>query len=153
MPELFGAAYWSWWLLAAVLLGAELLLPVTFFLWLSGTAAVMGLATLVVPGMAAQVQWFAFGLGVLLATVATWLWLKRHPAAAAGPLNRRAHQYLGRVLALDQAIVNGHGRVRVDDSQWRVTGPDSPAGTRVKVVGVDGLLLQVLPEDDVPKGA
>ena len=34
---------------------------------------------------------------------------------------------------------SGAGRVRVDDSIWRVVGPDLPAGTTVRVVSVDGV--------------
>jgi membrane protein implicated in regulation of membrane protease activity len=39
---------------------------------------------------------------------------------------------------LAEPIVNGQGRVRIDDTNWRLTGPDLPAGTRVKVIGTDG---------------
>jgi inner membrane protein len=38
------------------------------------------------------------------------------------------------------------GKVHVDDTQWRVSGVDSPAGKRVRVVGVDGAVLRVEPE-------
>jgi len=31
----------------------------------------------------------------------------------------------------------------VDDSTWRVTGPDLPAGTSIKVTGVDGVIFKV----------
>ena len=44
------------------------------------------------------------------------------------------------------AIENGVGRVRVGDSDWRATGPDAPAGSRVRVVGADGSTVQVVPE-------
>jgi membrane protein implicated in regulation of membrane protease activity len=33
--------------------------------------------------------------------------------------------------------------VRIDDTVWRVTGPDAPAGSRVKVVKADGARLTV----------
>jgi membrane protein implicated in regulation of membrane protease activity len=33
--------------------------------------------------------------------------------------------------------------VRIDDTIWRVAGPDAPAGSRVKVVRVDGANLTV----------
>jgi hypothetical protein len=37
--------------------------------------------------------------------------------------------------------------VEVDDSSWRVKGPDLPAGTRVKVTGVDGVVFIVTRAD------
>jgi hypothetical protein len=41
--------------------------------------------------------------------------------------------------------VDGAGTVRVDDSVWRVTGPDIPAGRRIKVVSIHGTALHVEP--------
>ena len=58
-------------------------------------------------------------------------------------LNRRAEQYVGRVFTLQEPIVNGRGRLRVDDTVWRVEGEDCPAGTAVEVTGVDATLLRV----------
>ena len=44
---------------------------------------------------------------------------------------------------LDTPIAGGQGRIRVDDSVWRITGPDAPAGASVRVVRVDGATLVV----------
>ena len=60
-------------------------------------------------------------------------------------LNRRADALIGRTFQLDNAITAGEGRIRVNDSVWRVTGPDLPAGTLVKIAAVeDGTLLRVV---------
>jgi inner membrane protein len=58
-------------------------------------------------------------------------------------LNRRADALVGRIFTLERPIVDGAGTVRVDDSVWRITGRDLPAGRRVKVVGVQGTALHV----------
>jgi membrane protein implicated in regulation of membrane protease activity len=50
---------------------------------------------------------------------------------------------VGRVFTLTNAIVNGRGKIKVDDSFWTVTGKDCPAGSKVKVVGAKGLKLEV----------
>jgi hypothetical protein len=53
---------------------------------------------------------------------------------------------VGRDFLLERAIVNGAGAIRVHDSVWRVTGPDLPAGARVRVTAVEeGVLLRVEP--------
>ena len=44
---------------------------------------------------------------------------------------------------LDQAIDRGRGRIRLDDAFWTVEGPDLPAGTPVRVIAVDGMVLKV----------
>jgi hypothetical protein len=58
-------------------------------------------------------------------------------------LNRRAESYVGRIFTLDNPIVDGVGRVRIDDTIWRVTGPDSAAGSRVRIVRAEGANLFV----------
>jgi len=58
-------------------------------------------------------------------------------------LNRRGERYVGRQFTLETAIINGRGSIKVDDSVWRATGPELPAGRRVKVVGADGTVLRV----------
>ena len=47
------------------------------------------------------------------------------------------------MTTLDQAIENGVGYVRLDDSRWKVSGPDLPKGTKVRVTGADGTVLEV----------
>ena len=37
-----------------------------------------------------------------------------------------------------QPIERGFGRIRVGDSVWRVSGPDLPAGAKVRVVSAEG---------------
>ena len=74
-------------------------------------------------------------------------WLKRHPTETDQPrLNRRGEQYLGRVFTLEHPVVNGLGKIRVDDSTWKISGPDCSEGTQVRVVGVDGVVLRVEPD-------
>ena len=58
-------------------------------------------------------------------------------------LNRRAEALVGRVFTLEKPIVDGFGTVRIDDTIWRVAGPDVPAGSRVRVVQADGANLTV----------
>ena len=59
-------------------------------------------------------------------------------------LNRRGEQYVGRVVTLEEPIENGFGKVKVDDSIWKVeASEDFPAGTKIKVTAVEGTVLQV----------
>ena len=58
-------------------------------------------------------------------------------------LNRRAEGYIGREFTLDKPIVNGMGTIHIDDTVWRVSGPDCPAGSRVKIARADGVNLRV----------
>ena len=54
---------------------------------------------------------------------------RRVEAPADQPfLNRRAEGYVGRAFTLEKPIVDGIGTIRIDDTVWRVSGPDCPAG-------------------------
>jgi membrane protein implicated in regulation of membrane protease activity len=46
-------------------------------------------------------------------------------------------------LHLEKPIIDGAGTVRIDDTIWRVAGPDTPAGSRVRIVQADGASLTV----------
>ena len=44
---------------------------------------------------------------------------------------------------MEKPIIDGNGTVRIDDTVWRVAGPDAPAGSRVRIVQADGAHLTV----------
>lgn len=144
MDWLSQIVFWHWWILAGMLLILELTSPVFFFLWLGFSAAAVGFLLLVIPGLSIEVQLVLFGI---LSVVAILAWRKyrevRPPASDQPLLNQRGQQYTGRTFTLEHPIINGVGKVQVDDSTWRVKGPDLPAGTRVRVVGVDGVVFIV----------
>jgi membrane protein implicated in regulation of membrane protease activity len=139
-----GVVFWHWWMLAGLLLILELTAPAFFFLWLGIAAAAVGLIMLVFPSMSVEVQLVLFSI---TAVVSIFVWRKyreSRPQVTDQPnLNRRGQQYIGRVFTLSQPITNGNGKVTVDDSTWRVKGPDLPAGTLIKVTGVDGVIFTV----------
>lgn len=136
--------FWHWWILAGILLIIELTAPVFFFLWLGIAAAVTGLLMLVFPGMAIEYQLVLFAVLCIVAIVAWRKYRETRPVVSDQPnLNRRGQQYSGRIFTLDQPIENGEGKITVDDSTWRVKGPDLPAGARVRVSGVDGVVFLV----------
>jgi membrane protein implicated in regulation of membrane protease activity len=60
-------------------------------------------------------------------------------------LNRRTEALIGRAFTLEKPIVDGVGAVRIDDTIWRVNGPDAAAGSRVRVIRADGANLTVEP--------
>jgi len=144
MDNLFAHVnHWHWWALAAVLMVLEMFTAGTFFMFMAVAAFVVGVLLMVTPlSWEAQVLWFG-GLSVAV-TVAGRAFLKRRPIATDRPtLNRRGEQYVGRNFTLDEPIANGVGKIRVDDSAWKISGADCPAGTRVRVSAVDGTVFRV----------
>jgi membrane protein implicated in regulation of membrane protease activity len=60
-------------------------------------------------------------------------------------LNRRREQLIGRTATLTEPISDGRGRIHLGDTIWSVSGPDLPAGTRVRVKAVIDAELVVEP--------
>ena len=48
---------------------------------------------------------------------------------------------------LQEPIVEGRGRIRLDDTWWPVNGEDLPAGTRVRIASARGRTLTIEPLD------
>jgi len=148
MEWLSHIVFWHWWILAGVLLIIELTTPVFFFLWLGFAAAAVGFLLLVFPTIPVEAQLVLFGILSVVAVIAWRRYREIYLFESDQPLlNQRGQQYTGRLFTLDHAIVNGVGKVEVDDSTWRVKGPDLAAGTRVRVTGVDGVIFIVEPAD------
>ncbi|MEO8669935.1 MAG: NfeD family protein [Tahibacter sp.] len=140
--------HYAWWVVGLALIGAEILLPGFFLLWIGVAAAAMGIIVWLVPDMGVILQSVLFAALALASCLAYWkLLLPRQPRPPHGSnhLNRRAEQLIGRRCVLESAIVNGRGKAHVGDSQWLVDGPDLPVGASVEVVGVHGAMLKVRP--------
>jgi membrane protein implicated in regulation of membrane protease activity len=136
--------YWHWFILAAILIILEVFAPGAFMLWIGIAAGVVGAVLYVVPTMTWEYQFILFSLASVGSILAWRAYRQKHPAATDEPtLNRRGAQYIGRVFTLDAPIVNGVGKIRVDDSTWKIEGADCEAGTKVKVVGIDNTVLKV----------
>ncbi|MFD0739274.1 NfeD family protein [Lysobacter koreensis] len=140
---------WNWesmtWAAVALLLfAAETLAPGAFMLWLGLAASVVFVAVLLVPGLSVLTQVAAFVVLSFISIQVYRTWFRGRERKSDQPsLNRRADQLVGRVVPLEQAIVNGQGRVQIADAYWDVRGPDLPAGTAVRIVATDGMALQV----------
>ena len=140
--------FWHWWILAGLLLILELTAPAFFFLWLGIAAAAVGLILLVFPSIPLETQLVLFGIASVVAVLAWRKYRESRPITTDQPnLNRRGHQYIGRIFSLSGPIINGVGKVTVDDSTWKVKGPDMPAGTPIKVLDVDGVVFTVEPAE------
>jgi inner membrane protein len=134
---------WDWFILAALLFLLEVLAPGMFMLWLGLAAIIMGIVASTIA-LSWQVQLIGFAVLALVLVPAWRHFATKVEKPAESPfLNRRAEGYVGRVFTLDKPIVDGCGAVRIDDTIWRVSGPDCPAGSRVRVAGTDGANLLV----------
>ena len=145
MSEMFvSLGTWNWLIFGFVLMALELLAPGVFLFWLGLAALLVGLLSFGTnPSWQTQILLFAM---FAAAAVPLWRRVARSSKVASQShpfLNKRADALVGRVFTLEKPIIDGTGTMRIDDTVWRVTGPDTPAGSRVRIVQADGASLTV----------
>lgn len=136
-------AHWVWIAIGLALAAAEMAAPGVFLIWMAAAALITGVVAWQADiGVPLQVVVFA-----VLSIVSVFTgrrWLRDNPLVGADPLlNRRGAQLVGQTGLLTTAIDGGPGRVRHGDSEWLAEGPDMEAGTRVRITGTKGSVLQV----------
>ncbi len=137
-------SFWDWLAFGTLLLILEVFGAGGYLLWIGIAAAGVGVLTYLFPALPWALQFLLFGVLSVLSAVYWW----RRQRTAAKPsdqpgLNRRGSELLGRQFVLHEAINGGRGKIKAGDSLWLVSGPDLPAGSRVKVIGQDGVILRV----------
>ena len=145
MAEIFTTlGSWNWLIAGFILMALELLAPGVFMFWLGLAALLVGLLSFAInPSWQSQLLMFA-----VFAVAAVPLWRRvarsNSDVSKSNPfLNKRTDALVGRVFTLEKPIIDGSGTVKIDDTIWRVAGPDTPAGSRVKIVQADGASLTV----------
>jgi membrane protein implicated in regulation of membrane protease activity len=135
---------WNWLIFGFILMALELTAPGVFLFWLGLAALLVGLVSFAInPSWQAQLLMFAV---FTAAAVPAWRYFARSASSnsVSNPfLNKRTEAMIGREFTLEKPIVDGSGTVRIDDTIWRVAGPDTPAGSRVRIVQADGASLTV----------
>lgn len=138
MELLNNIEFWHWWALAAFFIVFEMFDGSGHFIWLGISAAIVGLLSWAV-GMSWQVEFFLFAIFSIGSIFAWGAYRKANPQPVDYPkLNKRGANYIDRTFTLTEPIVDGVGKVKVDDTIWKVRGPDLEAGSKVKVTAVDG---------------
>ena len=141
---------WNWMVLGFVLLTLEILVPGVFMLWIGLAALIVGALSLMFWSAGFwiwQVQILVFlALALACALAGKKLMGGRRDDSDQPLLNRRGDQLIGRMATLTEPITNGRGRVKIGDTTWRVSGPDLPAGAKVRVKAATDLDLELVVE-------
>lgn len=146
---------WPWiWLVTAVVFALiELIFVGGSFIVLPFAASAFAAAILAFYDVSIEIQWsvFAFGGGVLFVVMYQWAqkFMREHPATPGVGADRLVGM-IGTVtapVAFDD--IGRSGRVTVEGEVWAalVDGEQSiPAGARVKVIGMKGTRVIVVPQ-------
>ena len=145
MSLILSLGIWNWFIAGVILLGIEVIAPGAFMMWLGLAALLVGVISLAIdwPWQAQLVAFAVFAI----ASIPLWRrFVRGNQQPVDQPfLNRRIDAMVGHVFTLETPIVDGVGTVRIGDTIWRVSGPDSPAGSRVTVTRTDAAMLIVEP--------
>ncbi len=85
------------------------------------------------------------GIALLIADVyIDFVWAASPVGVSDDPtLNKPGAAFVGRLALVEDAIVNGRGKVRIGDTLWLAEGPDTAKGAHVRITGVSGTVLTV----------
>ena len=138
--------WWTWMVLGAVLLGAELFaIDAQFYLVFLGlSAALVGLAGLFGIAMPEWVQWTAFAL---LSLISFFTFRKAlYEKIRGGAIGFRESLSGNTVNVSDDLAAGAEARVEFRGTKWTVRNIGSETiagGSRARVVKADGLTLHV----------
>ena len=142
---------WIWFAIGMALVMLEALAPGIFLFWLGLAAFALAFTQLLLLSLGVSLA-FAAHLALFavfsLVMVAVGRIISQKAAGGQKPnLNRRAEMLIDRTFPLESPIIGGTGTIRVDDTIWRVKGPDLPQARSIKVLRIDGADIHVGPAD------
>ncbi len=149
--------WWHWVIFGVLLIVIEMSTGTFFMLTLGVSAILVGILDILFE-LSIQVEillWLLFAI----ASVLVWMkWFKDHTVSNSGQSDYRL-ETLGTVTG--EIHPHGRGKVTFDtpvlgNTQWHATAKtDIPKGTRVKIVEINGQLIEVAPvtENQTKQGA
>jgi len=134
---------WLWYAIALVLVVFEGMRPSGLFAAMAVTSGILGGLVTAYPELTWQEQ---LGIYAIIGTVLSLIFTK------AVAVIRKNDDYtpesktmIGQDFQLTSPIQNSFGEIELDGVFWSLKGPDMKKGTTVRVVGIDGEMLAVMP--------
>jgi len=124
-----------WICLGLILLVLEAIAFSGYLVWIGGSAILVGLLSLIVDSV--ELHLLVFGCLSVIAAGTHYFLNRKKSDHSTFELNNKHHSLKGERAVLTEAIENGTGRININDSSWKVKGPNLDEGTLVEVVGLD----------------
>ena len=141
---------WVWGIAGLFLAIIEILIPTSFCIWIGlgalCTCVISSTCHLFHQVLDVQTQLFSFGLLSVTCLVIGKMFFKRQRDSQLAPhlhLNRRAEQYIGRIIVLSEDIVYNKAHIILDDTLWVLHGPNCLKGTSMSITGIENSVLHV----------
>jgi membrane protein implicated in regulation of membrane protease activity len=141
---------WNWMVIGFILLVLEIMVPGVFLLWIGIAALITGAVSLLIWDAGFWVWETQVVVFLILSLICAYVgkqivWSHRRDTDQP-MLNQRGEQMIGRTATLTEPIREGRGRIQLGDTLWRVSGPDLPVGSRVRVTGATAADLELTVE-------
>ena len=145
MTEMFSTlGTWNWLIFGLILMALELLAPGVFLFWLGLAALLVGLLSFAFhPSWQMQILMFAVFAAARCRCGGASRAAIRRSARAIRFSTSAPMRWSAGCSRWKSRSSTARGTVRIDDTIWRVAGPDAPAGSRVRIVQADGASLTV----------
>lgn len=136
---------WHWASLGIILLVLEIMGTAGFLIGSAIAAFLMSAIVSIDPDLSWKWQLAVFSIS---AAIFSLIYLKRfanfNENTDQPNLNNRAAQLIGKRYTLNEAIINGQGRIQVGDTFWKISCDDDlEASTQIEVTAVDSMTLIV----------
>lgn len=136
---------WHWASLAIILLVLEILGTAGFLIGTSIAAFLMAAIVAISPDINWKWQLAIFSTSAVIFSL---IYLKRfanfNENTDQPNLNNRAAQLIGKRYTLNEAIVNGQGKIQINDTFWKIScDSDLQASTQIEITDVDSMTLIV----------
>ena len=139
---------WQWMALALTAITFAFTMRSLFLTWVSLAATVVGSIVWDDPTVPVLQQLAIFSAITLAGVAVSQFFIKRQPASTEDEelvaKAADASKIINRTVTLTEPIVDGVGRIEIDGVLWRLRGDDAEAGEQIRILGVDGLQLDVL---------
>lgn len=142
------AEYWGWLSAGVMLIALEIVTPGVFFIWIGIGAVLTGIISAIFPTAGYILLGPVFGVLSLISVLIGRKLMGNSKNQIDTGLNNRGASYIGQIFQVYEPIINGRGKIKVDDTLWLASAKtDIPVNSTVKVTGVNGTFLEVEPTD------
>ncbi len=157
----FQLEQWHWWVFTLSFVVCAAMFQKIIFIWLTVSTLIVGALVWNDPLVPLKIQLMLFGIITLVGVIISqYIGGKQNQTRQNKVLSdtpdfvnleqsdQQQEELVGRVFTLEEPIVNGSGKLNFDNQQWRLRGKSAKAGSKIRIVSIDGIdstLLQVKP--------
>ncbi|MDP2193631.1 MAG: NfeD family protein, partial [Alphaproteobacteria bacterium] len=117
-------SFWHWLILATILIGLESLAPLAYLMWFGIAAIFQSILTYLFIENP-MIQIFSYSILAFLVTIFGRRFIPIHVEQKnQRNMNKRLESMIGKIVILDNPIINGQTQLTIDASIWKATGPD-----------------------------